>query len=390
MRQGIGATGKGAERERKSITARLLLSTMLCGALPYRGRLAPPKKRGAAPHPILQRCRVDPYLNHSCRAGRLWREVSAMNYFRTAILLAGLTALFMGVGYLIGGGSGAMIALLIAAATNLFAYWNSDRMVLSTYGAQELDARSAPELVELVAELARRAGLPMPRVFVMENPQPNAFATGRNPQNAAVAVTTGLMHSLSREELAGVIAHELAHVKNHDTLLMTITATIAGAVSMLAQFGMFFGGHRNNNSGPGVIASIVMMILAPLAAMLVQMAISRTREYAADNLGARIAGQPMWLASALVKIENAAHQIPNMEAEHNPATAHMFIINPLSGHGVDNLFSTHPSTANRIAALQQLAAELGPRSATPSVRAEPDGSNRGPWNRSSPPRGPWG
>ena len=313
-----------------------------------------------------------------------------MNYFRTAILLAGLTALFMGVGYLIGGSSGAIIALLIAAATNLFAYWNSDRMVLSTYGAQEVDARSAPELVELVAELARRAGLPMPRVFVMENPQPNAFATGRDPQNAAVAVTTGLMHALSREELAGVIAHELAHVKNHDTLLMTITATIAGAVSMLAQFGMFFGGHRNNNSGPGVIASIVMMVLAPLAAMLVQMAISRTREYAADNLGARIAGQPMWLASALVKIENAAHQIPNMEAEHNPATAHMFIINPLSGHGVDNLFATHPSTANRIAALQQLETELGTRSATPSVRAEPEGSNHGPWNRSSPPRGPWG
>jgi heat shock protein HtpX len=313
-----------------------------------------------------------------------------MNYLRTAILLAGLTALFMGVGYLIGGGTGAFIALLIAGATNLFAYWNSDRMVLSTYGAQEVDARSAPELFELVAELARRAGLPMPRVFVMENPQPNAFATGRNPQNAAVAVTTGLMHSLSREELAGVIAHELAHVKNHDTLLMTVTATIAGAVSMLAQFGMFFGGHRNNNSGPGVIGSVVMMILAPLAAMLVQMAISRTREYAADNLGARIAGQPMWLASALVKIEDAAHQIPNMEAEHNPATAHMFIVNPLSGHGVDNLFATHPSTANRIAALQQLAAELGSSSPTPRVRAEPGGSDPGPWNRPLPPRGPWG
>jgi heat shock protein HtpX len=314
-----------------------------------------------------------------------------MNYLRTAVLLAGLTALFMAVGYLIGGSTGAFIALLVAAATNLFAYWNSDRMVLSTYGAQEVDARSAPELVELVAELAQRAGLPMPRVFVMENPQPNAFATGRNPQNAAVAVTTGLMHSLSREELAGVIAHELAHVKNHDTLLMTITATIAGAVSMLAQFGMFFGGgHRGSNSGPGAIASIVMMILAPLAAMLVQMAISRTREYAADNLGARIAGQPMWLASALVKIENAAHQIPNMEAEHNPATAHLFIINPLSGHGMDNLFATHPSTANRIAALQHLAAELGTQSARGWGRADADGSDRNPWNRPSPPSGPWG
>jgi heat shock protein HtpX len=313
-----------------------------------------------------------------------------MNYLRTAILLAGLTALFMGVGYLIGGRGGAMIALLFAAATNLFAYWNSDRMVLSTYGAHEVDRPSAPELFDLVSELARRAQLPMPRVFVMENQQPNAFATGRNPQNAAVAVTTGLMHSLSREELAGVIAHELAHIKNHDTLLMTITATIAGAISMLAQFGMFFGGHRNNNSGPGAIASIVMMILAPLAAMLVQMAISRTREYAADNLGARIAGEPMWLASALVRIESAAHQIPNMDAEHNSATAHLFIINPLSGHGVDNLFATHPSTGNRVAALEQLAAELGTRGATPAVTSGAGESARSPWNRSPPARGPWG
>ena len=205
--------------------------------------------------------------------------------------------------------------------------------------------------INLVAELAGRAGLPMPRVFIMDEAQPNAFATGRNPQNAAVAVTTGLMHSLSREELAGVIAHELAHIKNHDTLLMTITATIAGAISMVAQFGMFFGGNRNSNNGLGVIGSIALMILAPLGAMLVQMAISRTREYAADDLGARICGQPMWLASALAKIANAAHQVPNPEAERNPATAHMFIINPLSGHGVDNLFTTHPATENRIAAL---------------------------------------
>jgi heat shock protein HtpX len=308
-----------------------------------------------------------------------------MNYFRTAILLAGLTGLFMGVGYLIGGASGAVIALLIAAATNLLAYWNSDRMVLSMYGAHEVDRNTAPELVHLVAELATRAGLPMPRLFVMDNPQPNAFATGRNPQNAAVAVTSGLVHSLSREELAGVIAHELAHVKNHDTLLMTITATIAGAISMLAQFGMFFG-HRNNNSGPGVIGSIAMMILAPLGAMLVQMAISRTREYAADNLGARIAGQPMWLASALVKLDNASHQIPNREAELNPATAHMFIVNPLSGHGMDSLFATHPSTENRIVALQQLAAELGSRGQGQAQANYP----RGRWGGPSPSRGPWG
>lgn len=314
-----------------------------------------------------------------------------MNYLRTAMLLAGLTALFMGVGYLIGGAAGAMIALVIAAATNLFTYWNSDRMVLSMYGAHQVDRQSAPELVGLVAELAGRAGLPMPRVFVMDEAQPNAFATGRNPENAAVAVTTGLMHQLSREELAGVIAHELAHIKHHDTLLMTVTATIAGAISMLAQFGMFFGGNRDNN-GPGIVGSILMMILAPLGAMLVQMAISRTREYAADNLGGRIAGQPMWLASALVKIEGAAHQVPNVEAERNPATAHMFIINPLSGHRVDNLFATHPSTQNRIAALQQLASELGTR-ATPSVGANENYPPQGPWGRSSsrgPSRGPWG
>jgi heat shock protein HtpX len=316
-----------------------------------------------------------------------------MSYFRTAMLLAGLTALFMGVGYLIGGASGAIIALVIAAATNLFAYWNSDRMVLSMYGAHEVDARTAPELVDLVATLATRAGLPMPRVFLMDNPQPNAFATGRNPQNAAVAVTTGLVQSLSREELSGVIAHELAHIRNHDTLLMTITASIAGAISMLAQFGMFFGGNRGNNNGPGIIGSIAMMVLAPLGAMLVQTAISRTREYAADDLGARIVGQPMWLASALNKIASEAHVIPNEEAERNPATAHLFIINPLSGRGMDNLFSTHPSTENRIAELQRLAAELGTRgSAAPSAR--PPSSPRRPWGvargSGAAPRGPWG
>ena len=235
-----------------------------------------------------------------------------------------------------------------------------------------------------MAELAGRAGLPMPRVFVMDEAQPNAFATGRNPQNAAVAVTTGLMQQLSREELAGVIAHELAHVKNHDTLLMTITATIAGAISMVAQFGMFFGGNRDNNHGPGIIGSIAMMILAPLGAMLVQMAISRTREYAADDLGARICGQPMWLASALSKIANAAHQVPNPEAERNPATAHMFIINPLSGHGMDNLFTTHPSTENRIAALQQLAAEMGAQGGVLSVNTRGNYPRRSPWGRTRP------
>ena len=320
-----------------------------------------------------------------------------MNYVRTALLLAGLTALFMGVGYLIGGGTGAVIALGIAAATNLFTYWNSDRMVLSMYGAHQVDQRTAPELYNLVAELAQRASLPMPRVFLMDQPQPNAFATGRNPENAAVAVTTGLMQQLSREELAGVIAHELAHIKHHDTLTMTITATIAGAISMLAQFGMLFG-NRNSNNGPGIIGSIAMMILAPLGAMLVQMAISRSREYAADNFGARVVGQPMWLASALTKIENAAHQVPNMEAEHNPATAHMFIINPLSGARMDNLFSTHPDTENRIAALEEIARRSGspPRPAgsgfvegvtLDDIGHRPGGGTQGPWGG---PKGPWG
>ncbi|MFY9699913.1 MAG: M48 family metalloprotease, partial [Rhodoplanes sp.] len=222
-----------------------------------------------------------------------------MNYLKTAILLAGLTALFMGVGYLIGGQAGAMLALLVAAALNLFTYWNADKMVLSMNGAQEVDERTAPEFVGLVRELAQRAELPMPRVYLMDNPQPNAFATGRNPENAAVAATTGLLNMLSREEIAGVMAHELSHIKNHDTLIMTITATIAGAISMLAQFGLFFGGNRDNNGGLGIIGTLAMVILAPIAAMLVQMAISRTREYAADNMGARISGEPAWLASAL-------------------------------------------------------------------------------------------
>ena len=324
-----------------------------------------------------------------------------MNYFRTAILLAGMTALFMGVGYLVGGGGGAIIALLVAAGMNVFAYWNSDRMVLSMHGAQEVDARSAPDLYAMVHDLAQRAQLPMPKVYVMDNPQPNAFATGRNPQNAAVAVTTGLMQSLNREELAGVVAHELAHIKNHDTLIMTITATIAGAISMLAQFGMFFGGNRDSNNGMGMIGTLAMVILAPIAAMIVQMAISRTREYSADNLGAQIVGRPRALASALAKIANAAHLIPNEEAERNPATAHMFIINPLSGQRMDNLFSTHPATENRIAALDRLAREMGQGGFDGGAGHPSGGSDfvsgshyagsqpaAGPW--SNRPSGPWG
>jgi heat shock protein HtpX len=317
-----------------------------------------------------------------------------MNYFRTAILLAGLTALFMGIGYLIGGGSGAFIALLVAAGMNLASYWNADKLVLAMHEAREVDETTAPDLVQLVAELARRAGLPMPRVYLMDNPQPNAFATGRNPEHAAVAVTSGLLQMLSREEVAGVIAHELAHVKNHDTLTMTITATIAGAISMLAQFGLFFGGHRDNNSGLGVVGTVVMMILAPIAAMIVQMAISRTREYAADELGARTTGRPDALASALTKISAAAEAVPNPTAERTPATAHLFIVNPLTGHGMDNLFSTHPSTENRIAALRRLAADIGSRGgARPSAPAYPRRS-ASPWGnqagRDDQQRGPWG
>ena len=297
-----------------------------------------------------------------------------MNYLKTAILLAGLTALFMAVGFVIGGESGMLIAFLVAAATNMFAYWNSDKMVLRMNGAQEVDESSAPEYYGLVRELAGRADLPMPRVYLMDNPQPNAFATGRNPQNAAVAATTGLLNTLSREEVAGVIAHELAHIKNHDTLTMTITATIAGAISMLAQFGMFFGGNRNNNP-LGIVGLILVVILAPIAAMIVQMAISRSREYQADRLGGQIVGRPRWLASALAKISNAAQRIPNEPAEANPATAHLFIVNPLSGARMDNLFSTHPAIENRIAALEELAGEMGDRSATDSGTAP----SAGPW-----------
>ena len=220
-----------------------------------------------------------------------------MSYFRTALLLAALTGLFLAIGFLIGGQAGMLIALGIAVAMNLFAYWNSDKVVLRMYGAQEVDDRSAPAYVGIVRELAARADLPMPKVYIIENEQPNAFATGRNPDNAAVAATTGLLQNLSHEEIAGVMAHELAHIKNRDTVIMTITAIIAGAISMLANFALFFGGNRDNPLG--IIGAILMMVLAPLAAMLVQMAISRTREYAADRAGAEICGRPLWLASAL-------------------------------------------------------------------------------------------
>jgi heat shock protein HtpX len=276
-----------------------------------------------------------------------------MGYARTALLLAGLTGLFLAAGYLLGGEAGMMFALIFALGGNLFAYWNSDKMVLGMYGARQVGEGSAPALFGIVRRLARQAGLPMPKVYIIDNPQPNAFATGRNPENAAVAATTGLLHMLSPEEVAGVMAHELAHVKNRDTLTMTITATLAGALGMLANFALFFGNNRNNPLG--IVGTIAVMILAPLAAMLVQMAISRTREYAADRAGAEICGHPLWLASALQKLENGAAHIDNPTAEDNPATAHLFIVNPLHARAVDGLFSTHPNMQNRIQRLREMA-----------------------------------
>lgn len=318
-----------------------------------------------------------------------------MNYVKTAMLLAAMTALFMGLGAMIGGESGMLIALAVAVAMNLFSYWNADKMVLSMHGAREVDETTAPRFVAMVRELAANAGLPMPKVYIIEQDQPNAFATGRNPKNAAVAATTGLLATLSEEEVAGVMAHELAHVQNHDTLIMTLTATIAGAISMLANFAMFFGNNRENNNPFGFVGVLVATIVAPLAAMIVQMAISRTREYAADRRGAEICQNPRWLASALAKIANGAAHVPNMRAEANPATAHMFIINPLSGQRMDNLFSTHPATQNRIDALLAFEAEIGGGMIAPSTgptsRPASSGrrgtsvptaggrSNRGPW-----------
>ncbi len=307
-----------------------------------------------------------------------------MNTLRTGMLLAALTAIFVGVGFLIGGSGGAIIAFVVAAGMNFFSYWNADKLVLSMNRAREVDERSAPEFYGLVRDLAERANLPMPRVYISDNPQPNAFATGRNPEHAAVCATTGLLQMLSRDEIAGVMAHELGHVRNRDTLTMTITATIAGAVSMLANFAFFFGGLGGNRNNPlGLVGVLVAAIVAPIAAMMVQMAISRTREYSADRAGAEISGRPDALASALAKISSAAQRIPNAAAERNPAAAHLFIVNPLSGARMDNLFSTHPATENRIAALMQMAGRFSPapagRPAVAVPRVGTTGRPRGPW-----------
>lgn len=314
-----------------------------------------------------------------------------MNHFKTYILLAGLTALFAGAGYLIGGPTGMAIALVLAVAMNAFSYWNADKIVLRTYGAQEVD-ESHPEplirnYVTDVVEMAAKAGLPRPRVTIIDSVQPNAFATGRDPAHAAVAATTGLLSLLTRDEIRGVMAHELAHVKNRDTLTMTVTATIAGAISALANFAFFFGGSRDEegHNGGGLIGAIAIAILAPIAAMLVQMAISRAREYEADRIGAGIGGDPAALARALEKIEAFARGgYENVQAERNPATAHMFIINPLAGRGADNLFSTHPATRNRVEALLRLGVGQGGRRAAvpisePAVRPSGIGRKVGPW-----------
>ncbi len=274
---------------------------------------------------------------------------------RTFLLIAGLTALFGFIGLAVGGQAGMLIALAIAAAMNIFAYWNSDKMVLAMYKAQPIERAQNPQLFAMIEHLAQAAKIPMPKAYIIQNDQPNAFATGRNPEHGAVAVTTGLLAQLDERELAGVIAHELAHIKNRDTLTMTITATIAGAIGMLANFAMFFGGNRERGTNP--IVMIAVMVLSPIAAMLVQMAISRTREYAADREGAAISGDPLGLASALQRLERGS-QIDNLQAEQNPATAHMFIINPLHTNAMDGLFTTHPKTQNRIAKLQALASQM--------------------------------
>jgi heat shock protein HtpX len=307
-----------------------------------------------------------------------------MNHVKTFILIAAMTALFMTIGFMIGGVAGMALAFVFAAGMNLFTYWNADSIVLRTYHAREVEADDPnPQIQTYVADveaLAVKADLPRPRICIIDNDQPNAFATGRDPAHAAVCATTGLLAMLSRDEVRGVMAHELAHVKNRDTLTMTITATFAGAIGALANFGMFFGGNDRDRPG-GLIGTLALAILAPLAAALVQMAISRSREYEADRVGAEIAGDPQALARALQKIEGMGRAgVVNHDAERNPATAHMFIINPLSGAWADNLFSTHPATANRVEALMTLAASLPARTqrgtAVPTTR---DWVEKGPW-----------
>lgn len=324
-----------------------------------------------------------------------------LNYAKTLMLLVVLTGIFVAMGAVVGGRTGLVIAFIMALVMNAMSLWKSDTMVLRMFRAQEVDEKTAPELYQIVRGLAQRAELPMPRVYIMNTPQPNAFATGRNPANSAVAFSTGLLEALSPEEVAGVAAHELSHIKNRDTLTMAVAATIGGAISMMAQylqFGMLFGGgNRDDRGGFGFVGALFAMIAAPFAAMLVQMAISRSREYQADRMGAALCGNPRWLASGLEKIHALARKTPNQQAEMHPAGAHLFIVNPLTGRGVDNWFATHPAMENRLAELAKLEQEwiadgtLSP-SQSNSARNQ-GGAASGPWTAGRGPdqkQGPWG
>jgi len=277
------------------------------------------------------------------------------NWVKTAMLMAAITALFVVIGGMIGGSKGMALALIVALAMNFFSYWFSDKLVLKMYNAQEVDEASAPQFYRMVRELATRAQLPMPKVYLIDENAPNAFATGRNPEHAAVAATTGILRVLSERELRGVMAHELAHVKHRDILISTVSATMAGAISALANFAMFFGGRDSDGRRSNPIASIAVAMLAPLAGALIQMAISRAREFEADRGGAQISGDPQALASALEKIHAYAAGVPFPTAEQHPATAQMMIMNPLAGGGISKLFSTHPATEERVARLMEMA-----------------------------------
>ncbi len=309
--------------------------------------------------------------------------MSAKNTFKTLLLLVIMAVLFMAVGWLIGGTSGMLLALAVAAGTNIFAWWNSGKMVRRMQGAHELLRHQSPELFDMVEVLAARAEIPVPKLYVMESDQPNAFATGRNPENGAVCVTTGIIKALTADELAGVIAHEMAHIRNYDTLTMTFTATMAGAISMLSQYVFWFGGGRRN--GPlGGIGLLVAAIVAPMAALIVRMFVSRTREYEADRLGAQISGQPLALASALRKISEMSKRTMLRRARRHPATAHMFITNPLTSGGTDSWFSTHPAIENRIAQLQEIARQMGRVSPAKIPHALPPVEGSAPPHRRSP------
>lgn len=312
-------------------------------------------------------------------------EMSGMNLLKTALLVLVMTAIFMVFGWLVGGYQGMLLALVAAAGTNVFAWWNSGKMVRRMQGAHELRREQAPELFSMTEALAQRAEIPMPKLYVMESDQPNAFATGRNPENGAICVTTGIVKALNADELAGVIAHEMAHIRSYDTLTMTFTGTMAGAISMLSQYVFWFGGGRRN--GPlGSLGMLVAAVVAPMAALVVRMFVSRTREYEADRVGAQISGQPLALASALEKIAEMGKQRALHRARRHPALAHLFIHNPFTGTktGMDSWFSTHPALENRVAQLREIARQMGRIPAPPTPAAIPDMRGKAPAHRRSP------